>query len=155
MSIIGCVVNGPGKQHKPKLVLLVAVKIITFCIYLEFHTQSASSDIIDKVVKLVEEKPKRLINDPNSKSTEIIRKYRNLKKNYPLEKLTQNYLQINLKSTQIWEYYVCSKEYINYESNKKDLKQIIEDKSNDTEMMDMAKKDLNELEIKKQKMRII
>ena len=33
--------------------------------------------------------------------------------------------------------------------HKKDLKQIIEDKSNDTEMIDMAKKDLNELEIKK------
>ena len=44
-----------------------------------------------------------------------------------------------------------AKEYINYENNKKDLKQIIEDKSNDTEMIDMAKKDLNELEIKKTK----
>ena len=44
-----------------------------------------------------------------------------------------------------------AKEYINYENNKKDLKQIIEDKSNDTEIIDMAKKDLNELEIKKTK----
>ena len=43
------------------------------------------------------------------------------------------------------------KEYLNFESEKKDLEQILQDKSNDIEMIEMAKKDLNEIENKKEK----
>ena len=42
-----------------------------------------------------------------------------------------------------------AKEYINFENEKKDLEQILNDKNNDAEMIEMAKKDLSQLESKK------
>ena len=42
-----------------------------------------------------------------------------------------------------------AKEYLNFENEKKDLEQILMDKKNGIEMLDMAKKDLNEMESKK------
>ena len=44
-----------------------------------------------------------------------------------------------------------AREYINFDNVKKDLEQILEDKTNDEEMIDMAKKDLNEIKVKKEK----
>ena len=43
-----------------------------------------------------------------------------------------------------------AKEYINFENVKKDLEQILQDKSNDLEIIEMAKKDLEEMESKKE-----
>ena len=45
---------------------------------------------------------------------------------------------------------LLAREYVKFDSEKKDLEQIIEDKSNDSEMLKMAEKDLNDLKIKKQ-----
>ena len=44
-----------------------------------------------------------------------------------------------------------AREYINFEPEKKDLINMLEDKSNDQEMIDLAQKDLNELIKKKEK----
>ncbi len=44
-----------------------------------------------------------------------------------------------------------AKEYLNFESEKKDLEQILLDKNNDIEMIEMAKKDLSEMQSKKNK----
>tara|TARA_X000001036_G_scaffold422926_1_gene446353 strand:+ start:4620 stop:5696 length:1077 start_codon:yes stop_codon:yes gene_type:complete len=44
-----------------------------------------------------------------------------------------------------------AKEYVNFENDKKDLEQILNDKSNDTEMLKMAENDLNEMKFKKEK----
>ena len=43
-----------------------------------------------------------------------------------------------------------AKEYINFEVVKKDLEQILQDKSNDLEIIEMAKKDLEEMKLKKE-----
>jgi len=43
-----------------------------------------------------------------------------------------------------------ARKYLNFDSEKKDLEQIIKDKNNDIEMVKMAEKDLNDLKIKKQ-----
>ena len=43
-----------------------------------------------------------------------------------------------------------AKEFIKFEKEKKDLEQIIKDKNIDTEMTEMAEKDLKELKVKKQ-----
>ena len=43
-----------------------------------------------------------------------------------------------------------AKEYINFEKQKRDLEQILDDKNNDKEMFDLAKKDLDEMVIKKE-----
>ncbi len=45
---------------------------------------------------------------------------------------------------------LIAREYINFENIKKDLEQILQDKSNDPEMIDMAKKDLQDMEKKKE-----
>ena len=44
-----------------------------------------------------------------------------------------------------------AREYINFENEKKDLLNMVQDKSNDREMIDLAQKDLNELIEKKKK----
>ena len=44
-----------------------------------------------------------------------------------------------------------AKEYLNFETEKKNLDQILNDKSNDNEIIEMARKDLNEIELKKEK----
>ena len=44
-----------------------------------------------------------------------------------------------------------AKEYIDFDKNKKDLNNIINDKQNDQEMITMAKKELDSVEIQKNK----
>tara|TARA_E500000178_G_scaffold340186_1_gene382591 strand:+ start:235 stop:1311 length:1077 start_codon:yes stop_codon:yes gene_type:complete len=44
-----------------------------------------------------------------------------------------------------------AREYINFENEKKDLLNMVQDKSNDKEMIDLAQKDLNQLSEKKEK----
>ena len=43
-----------------------------------------------------------------------------------------------------------AKEYVNFENEKKDLLNMVQDKSNDQEIIDLAQKDLNELLKKKE-----
>ena len=44
-----------------------------------------------------------------------------------------------------------AKEYLNFNNEKNDLEQILKDKNNDAEMIEMAKKDLSEMEFKKER----
>jgi peptide chain release factor 1 len=44
-----------------------------------------------------------------------------------------------------------AKEYLNFDNEKKDLEQILQDKSNDADIIEMAEKDLNEMKLKKEK----
>ena len=46
---------------------------------------------------------------------------------------------------------LVAKKYINYENEKKDLEQILKDKDNDAEIIEMAEKDLNEMKLNKEK----
>ena len=47
---------------------------------------------------------------------------------------------------------LTAREYINFENEKKDLDNLIKDKTNDQEMIDLAQKDLNDLKEKKRKL---
>jgi len=47
-----------------------------------------------------------------------------------------------------------AREYVNFENEKKDLQNMIQDKSNDQEMIDLAQKDLNALIKKKKNMKM-
>ena len=60
LSIIGCVVNGPGEAAQTEIGLTGGGKDNNL-LYLSGipHTKVPSSEIIDTVVKLVEEKPKK------------------------------------------------------------------------------------------------
>ena len=44
-----------------------------------------------------------------------------------------------------------AREYLNFENEKKDLVNMIQDKSNDSDILELAQKDLNELVVKKEK----
>ena len=46
---------------------------------------------------------------------------------------------------------LVAKKYVNYENEKKDLEQILKDKNNDAEIIEMAEKDLNEMKLNKEK----
>ena len=48
-----------------------------------------------------------------------------------------------------------AREYINFENEKKDLVNLIEDKSNDKEIVELAEKDLNDLTKEKKNMKMI
>ena len=49
------------------------------------------------------------------------------------------------------EIILIARDYVNFDNEKKDLQNMIQDKSNDQEMIDLAQKDLNELIKKKDK----
>ena len=46
---------------------------------------------------------------------------------------------------------IAAKEYLNFESEKEDLEQILKDKNNDDEIIDMAEKDLSDIKSRKEK----
>ena len=48
-----------------------------------------------------------------------------------------------------------ARQFVNFESEKKDLANMVQDKTNDQEMIDLAQKDLTELIKKKKKMKVI
>ena len=47
-----------------------------------------------------------------------------------------------------------AKDYVNFDSEMKDLRQILNDKKNDNEIIEMAKKDILEMEKKKKSLRM-
>ena len=46
---------------------------------------------------------------------------------------------------------LVAKKYVNYENEKRDLEQILKEKDNDAEIIEMAEKDLNEMKLNKEK----
>ena len=87
---------------------------------------------------------------PIQKVREIITKYEELEKELSSGKIDSKLFAKKSKEySNLGNIINIAKEYLNYESSEKDLKHIIEDKSNDTEIIDMAKKDLNDLEVNK------
>ena len=88
---------------------------------------------------------------PLQKVKDIILKYNNLEK-----ELSSGSIDPKLFAKKSKEYsdlgniIDIAKEYINFDKDKNDLEQILKDKNNDSEMIEMAKKDLNTMEEKKQ-----
>ena len=48
----------------------------------------------------------------------------------------------------------AARQFVNFENEKKDLENMMQDKTNDQEMIDLAQKDLNELIRKKKNMKM-
>ncbi len=89
---------------------------------------------------------------PIQKVKDIVQKHNNLEK-----ELSSGNIEPKLFAKKSKEYsnlgniISIAKEYIHFESEKKDLEQILKDKNNDPEMIELAKKDLSEMESKKKK----
>ena len=89
---------------------------------------------------------------PLEKVKEIITKHNELEKELSSGKIDPKLFAKKSKEySNLGRIITIAKEYINFENEKKDLKNMVQDKSNDKEMIDLAQKDLNELIEKKEK----
>ena len=89
---------------------------------------------------------------PIEKVKEIITKHDTLEKELSSGKINPKLFAKKSKEySNLGSIISTAKEYLKFESEKKDLTNMLQDKSNDQEMIDMAKKDLDELIKKKEK----
>jgi len=87
---------------------------------------------------------------PFQKVKEIISKHKNLEKELSSGKIEPKLFAKKSKEYSNLESIISTaKEYLNFDNEKKGLEQILQDKNNDSEIIEMAKKDLSEMEGKK------
>ncbi len=88
---------------------------------------------------------------PIEKVKEIILRYNTLEKELSSANISPKLFAKKSKEySDMGNIISIAKDYLNFDNTKKDLEHILKDKSNDTEMIEMAKKDLSEIEEKKQ-----
>ena len=88
---------------------------------------------------------------PLHKVKEIIIRYNTLEKELSSANINPKLFAKKSKEySDIGSIISIAKDYLNFDNTKKDLEHILKDKSNDIEMIEMAKKDLSEIEEKKQ-----
>ncbi len=88
---------------------------------------------------------------PLQKVKDIISKHTNLEKELSSGNTDSKLFAKKSKEySDLGDIIEIAKEYINFEKDKKDLEQILKDKDNDSEIIEMAKKDIIEMEKKKQ-----
>ena len=89
---------------------------------------------------------------PIQKVKDIIVRHDNLEKELSSGKVdTKLYAKKSKEYSNLGNIILIAREYLNFENEKKGLEQILDDKNNDSEMIEMAKRDLNEMEGKKVK----
>ena len=88
---------------------------------------------------------------PIEKVQDIIAKHDNLEKELSSGSVdTKLFAKKSKEYSSLGSIISYAREFVKFASEKKDLEQIIQDKSSDSEMIEMAEKDLEELKIKKQ-----
>ncbi len=88
---------------------------------------------------------------PLQKVKEIVLKYDTLEKELSSANINPKLFAKKSKEySDMGSIISVAKDYLNFESDKRDLELILNDKKNDTEMIEMAKKDLVEIEKKKE-----
>ena len=87
---------------------------------------------------------------PLQKVKEIILKHSDLEKELSSGKIEPKLFAKKSKEYSNLESIISTaKEYLNFDNEKKGLEQILQDKNNDFEIIELAKKDLSEMESKK------
>ena len=93
---------------------------------------------------------------PLKKIKDIITKYNNLEKELSSGSINPKELAKKSKEySNLGNIILKAKEYLNFDNEKKDLELILQDKSNETDIIDMAQKDLDDINIKKKNMKVI
>ena len=88
---------------------------------------------------------------PLQKVKEIIIKYDNLEKDLSAGNIDPKIFAKKSKEyANLGNIISIAKEYMNFDKQKRDLEQILDDKNNDKEIFEMAKKDLDEMILKKE-----
>ena len=89
---------------------------------------------------------------PIDKVKDIISKYNTLEKELSSGNIDPKFFAKKSKEySSLGNIILIAKEYLNYEKEKKDLTNMLQDKSNDREIIDLAQKDLNDLNEKREK----
>ena len=89
---------------------------------------------------------------PINKVKDIVVKHDNLEKDLASGKMDSKIFAKKSKEyANLRNIILVAKEYLNFEKEKKGLDQILNEKSNDSEIIELAKKDLKEIETKKEK----
>ncbi len=89
---------------------------------------------------------------PINKVKDIIAKYDSLEKELSSGSIdTKLFAKKSKEYSSLGGIIKTAREYVNFENEKKDLLNMLQDKSNDQEMIDLAQKDLNDLIKKKEK----
>ena len=89
---------------------------------------------------------------PLQKVQEIIKKYETLEKELSSGKVEpKQFAKKSKEYSNLGNIISIAKEYINFENEKRDLELILLDKKNDIEMKELAKKDLGDIEGRKEK----
>ncbi len=87
---------------------------------------------------------------PLQKVKDIITKHDDLEKELSSGNIdSKNFAKKSKEYSDLGNIISIAREYVNFESETKDLEQILKEKNNDAEMIEMAKKDLNEIQSKK------
>jgi len=88
---------------------------------------------------------------PIEKVKDIIEKYNDLEKELSSGKIESKLFARKSKEySNLGNIIGIAKEYVNFENEKKDLEQILSDKDNGAEIIQMAEKDLGEIKLKKE-----
>ena len=89
---------------------------------------------------------------PLKKVKEIISKHDNLESELSSGKIDPKMFAKKSKEYSTLKNIISSaRDYLNFESQKKELEELVNDKSNEKEIIEMAEKDLSELKLKKDK----
>ena len=89
---------------------------------------------------------------PTQKVKDLIDRYDSLEKELSSGNVEPKlFAKISKEYSDLGNIISTAREYINFDNERRDLKHILEDKNNDTEIIEMAKKDLSEMESKEKK----
>ena len=89
---------------------------------------------------------------PIQKVKDLINRYDSLEKELSSGNVEPKlFAKISKEYSNLGNIISTAREYINFENERRDLKHILEDKNNDTEIIEMAKKDLSEMDSKEKK----
>ena len=89
---------------------------------------------------------------PIQKVKDIIARHDTLEKELSSGKIdTKLFAKKSKEYSNLGNIILIAKEYISFDKEKKDLELILKDKNNDTDMIEMAEKDLKEIKLKKEK----
>ena len=93
---------------------------------------------------------------PIDKVKDIIKKHDALEKELSLGNMDPKlYVKKSKEYSSLGGIIKTAREYLNFESEKQDLVNLAQDKSNDKDMIELAQKDLDELIQKKKNMKMI
>ena len=93
---------------------------------------------------------------PIAKVKDIVNKHDNLEKELSSAKIDPKLFAKKSKEySNLGNIISIARQYINFENEKKDLINLVEDKTNDQDIIDLAQKDLNELIKKKKNLKMI